>query len=140
MADNSSSPFSLNDFRKWMTKQKDQPSRNEQSNLIGTFVEPRLSARKTATKMKSQDSDIQEMAIDFKNYGGLVLEMDKEQNVLIEVDSGTFKIPTFFIMSFKSLFSTSRRNNCCIWTKLKDLLKRTRVIHFNVIRDYIINP
>ena len=89
MADNSSSPFSLNDFRKWMTKQKDQPSRNEQSNLIGTFVEPRLSARKTATKMKSQNSDIQEMAIDFKNYGGLVLEMDKEQNVLIEVHSGT---------------------------------------------------
>ena len=66
-------------------------------------MKPRSTAIKSAhtTKMKSQNSDIQEMAIDFKNYGGLVLEMDKEQNILVEVDSGTFKIPAFFVKPMK---------------------------------------
>ena len=98
MSNNSSGKepsFSLNDFRKWMSKQKFESSRK--SKHRGCIVESKLSLKRLVTKMDVDDGDLHEMARDFKRRGGTILECDSDNMLLVEVKSGTFRIPKFFV-------------------------------------------
>jgi hypothetical protein len=87
--------FNLNDFRKWMSKQKFESS--SKSKFRGHIVESKLSLKRLITKMDVDQGDINEMAKDFKHRGGTILECDKDNIILVEVRSGTFRIPKFFV-------------------------------------------
>ncbi len=87
--------FSLNDFRKWMSKQKFESSRKPRYR--GAVVESKLSLKRLVTKMDVDQGDLYEMAKDFKRRGGTILECDGDNILLIEVHSGTFRIPKFFV-------------------------------------------
>jgi hypothetical protein len=88
--------FSLNDFKKWMSHQPSQ-KKHHRHELIGFQVESKIGIKRLVTKMETTDeNDIQEMAKDFKQYGGIVLEAHQD-NLLIEVDSGCFTIPKYFV-------------------------------------------
>lgn len=90
--------FSLNDFKKWMASQTDKPTRKSRnhSELVGTMVESRVGVKRLVNKMTVDDGEARELAEDFKNHGGVVVDSDKDENLLIEVDSGTFMLPKFF--------------------------------------------
>lgn len=86
--------FSLNDFRKWMSKQKFE---TKKPKLRGAIVESKLGLKKLVTKIDPDQGDLYEMARDFKRRGGTILECDGDNILLIEVSSGTFRIPKFFV-------------------------------------------
>lgn len=92
--------FNLNDFRKWMSKQKFESSRK--SKFRGNIVESKLSLKRLITKMDVDQGDINEMAKEFKHRGGTILECDGDNILLIEVRSGTFRIPKFFVQILNS--------------------------------------
>jgi hypothetical protein len=87
--------FSLNDFRKWMSKQRKFESRKPKYR--GCIVESKISLKRLITKMDIDQGDLQEMAKDFKRRGGTILECDGDNILLVEVRSGTFRIPKFFV-------------------------------------------
>jgi len=86
------SKFSLSDFRKWIEDESAKDGSLNSEIVAGSNVEPKTSYKKLLTKIKPKDGELQELAMDFKSYGGIVLEIDKRDNLIIEVDSGTFKI------------------------------------------------
>lgn len=93
--------FSLNDFKKWMSTQKEtflkRNTVTHDSNLIGLHVESRLSAKKLQERIFSEEGDIYAMAKDFKKNGGLVTSVDEEYNLFVKVDGGTFRIHKLFV-------------------------------------------
>lgn len=92
--------FSLNDFRKWMSKQKFESS--SKPKYRGCIVESKLSLKRLITKMDVDQGDLCEMAKDFKRKGGTILECDGDNILLVEVQSGTFRIPKFFVTILNS--------------------------------------
>lgn len=88
--------FSLNDFRKWVGKQK-RESKVTKSKYKGSIVESRLSYKRLVTKMDVDQGELYEMAKDFRRKGGTILECDGDNILLIEVRSGTFRIPKIFV-------------------------------------------
>lgn len=96
-------PFSLNDFKKWMASQTDKPTRKsrDHAEMVGSMVESKISVKRLMNKMIIDEGEARELAEDFKNYGGIVLDSDKDDNILIEVDSGTFTLPKFFVKKAK---------------------------------------
>ncbi len=92
---NSEPSFSLNDFRKWVSKQKVESYKT--TKFKGYVVESRLSVKKLVTRIDVDQGDLYEMAKDFKKRGGTVLECDTNNLLLVEVRSGTFRIPKLFV-------------------------------------------
>lgn len=93
--------FTLDDFKNWMNRQMDQPSSKcRRHELIGQQVESRISLKKLTAKIKSDEGDISEMAQDFRDYGGLVLEVHNN-TATIEVDSGSFLIHKGYLKKSK---------------------------------------
>lgn len=88
--------FSLQDFKKWMDNQNDQP-KSRHAHLIGIHVESKLGTKRLVNKITLAEGDVDELAKEFKRDGGVILEVDEECNLLIEVDSGTFTIPRYFV-------------------------------------------
>lgn len=88
--------FSLQDFKKWMGNQNDQP-KSRQAHLIGLHVESKLGTKRLVNKITPDEGDVNELAKEFKRDGGVILEVDEEYNLLIEVDSGSFFIPRYFV-------------------------------------------
>jgi hypothetical protein len=93
--------FSLNDFRKWVGKQK-RESRSIKSKYKGSIIESRLSLKRLVTKMDVDQGELFEMAKDFKRRGGTILECDGDNILLVEVRSGTFRIPKLFVTILSS--------------------------------------
>lgn len=91
--------FSLHDFKKWMSGQTDKPAprAHNHSGLIGTYVESKIGTKRLLAKVAVEDGDIHEVVKDFRQYGGMILDVDTDDNVKIEVDSGTFSIHKFFV-------------------------------------------
>lgn len=91
--------FSLNDFKKWMASQTDKPSRKSRNHaeIVGTMIESKISVKRLISKMIVDEGDTRELAEEFKEHGGVILDSDKDENLLIEVDSGTFSLPKFFV-------------------------------------------
>jgi hypothetical protein len=89
--------FSLQDFKKWMSSQNDQP-KSRHAHLVGLHVESKLSIKRLVNKIIPDDeADVNELAKEFRRDGGVILQIDEDCNLLIEVDSGTFTIPRYFV-------------------------------------------
>jgi hypothetical protein len=86
--------FSLDGFKKWMSKQKREVTKPK---FRGCIVESKLSLKRLMTKMDVDEGNLSRMAKDFKRHGGTILECDKDDIILVEVNSGTFRIPKFFV-------------------------------------------
>jgi hypothetical protein len=94
--------FSLNDFKKWMTSQKQvTPEERRKYELAGVRVESKLGLKRLPSKMSTEDGDLLELAREFRRFGGTILESDEDNNVLVEVDSGSFLIPRIFVRKIK---------------------------------------
>ena len=90
--------FSLQDFKQWMSHQKDQPTKSSHhERLVGLRVESKVSAKRLLHKICAEEGEVEELAKEFKRDGGVILEVDDNHNLLIEVDSGSFTIPRFFV-------------------------------------------
>jgi translation initiation factor 1 (eIF-1/SUI1) len=86
-------PFNLNDFKKWMGHQQDAKSK---PNMIGLQVESKITFKRLLSRIETQDGEIEEVAKDFKKNGGTITEVNG-QNILIEVDSGSFLIHRMYV-------------------------------------------
>lgn len=92
--------LSLDDFKKWMRNKGDveplqKPKRYK--DLIGIRVESKVTSKKLIENINSDnEDDLYNLAVDFKNDGGIILDVDGK-NFLIEVDSGQFHIPRHFV-------------------------------------------
>lgn len=87
--------FSLNDFRKWIASKKDERA-EKKSPLIGRCVESKISAKRVAVRMTNEEGSSRKLAKEFKEFGGTIIGVEGDE-LLIEVDSGTFRIPKFLV-------------------------------------------
>lgn len=87
--------LSFDDFKRWM---KNQPIKEGPSSktILGTWVEPKVNKKKLMEKISSEDAEIEDLVLDFKRDGGIILEKIGKE-FLIEVDSGTFIIPRNYV-------------------------------------------
>jgi maltodextrin utilization protein YvdJ len=80
-----------------MRHQDDETPQMEYKSLVGVSVESKVSAKKIAEQMTpDDDSTAQELAIDFKENGGTIIETDGK-DFRIEVDSGSFFIARNYV-------------------------------------------
>ena len=91
--------FSLDDFKRWMRHQKgpeplNKPKRHK--DVLGTWVESKIGVRRLLDVMTSEVGDLEEIAVEFKQDGGTILDVDGK-NFLIEVKHGTFIIPRHYV-------------------------------------------
>lgn len=80
--------FDLSDFKNWMNQQKDTRPKIE---IIGLHVESRANLKRLLSKIEICEGEIDEVAKDFKENGGIISEADGHK-FLIDVDSGSFII------------------------------------------------
>lgn len=82
----SKKPLSLDDFKKWMETQEEDTAPSED---VEVKVQSLISPRKLAAKMTVEEGEEEELAKDFSDNGGIVLETNDE-TLLIKVDTGSF--------------------------------------------------
>lgn len=87
------SDFDLNDFKKWMTHQQDEENK---PNMVGLRVESKITGKKLLSRIEAQEGETLEIVRDFKKNGGIISEVNG-QNILIEVESGSFLIHKMYI-------------------------------------------
>jgi hypothetical protein len=104
MKDNEPS-FSLNDFKKWMSKQKFEYVRKPRYK--GYFAESKLGIKRLTGKIEIEAGSLLDIAKDFKKNGGVILDCSNDNLLLIEVSSGTFKIPKFFVKIISNTYDGS---------------------------------
>jgi len=88
--------FNLADFKKWMEgQQEESPCRK---NLIGMYVESKVSLKKLINRMEVEknEEEIKDIAKDFQDNGGVIKEVDGHY-FKIDVDSGEFLIHRMFV-------------------------------------------
>lgn len=95
---NDNEKFSFNDFKRWI---KDQESQRQESHsthktFLGTWVESKINTKKLMDRMSSETGDIEELALEFKRDGGIIVDVDGK-DFHIEVDSGTFSIARNYV-------------------------------------------
>jgi hypothetical protein len=64
--------------------------------LVGTTVESKVSVRKLVEMMETETSNLEEMAIEFKESGGRVVDVSGKQ-FEIEVSSGSFRLNRYYV-------------------------------------------
>lgn len=79
------------DFKRWMRKQDDEESGQENSSLVGSSVEARLCGKKTAQCITIESGRAGRVVREFVQFGGVVKAIDGEE-CLVEVNSGSFYI------------------------------------------------
>ncbi len=88
--------FSIHEFKKWM----DQNARNQfnldKRTCIGVEVEPKLPLRRMVSKMEREEGDLIDVAREFKENGGVIIESD-ENYFMIEVKNGSFLVPRSYV-------------------------------------------
>ncbi|MHA2043249.1 MAG: hypothetical protein ACW99G_00560 [Candidatus Thorarchaeota archaeon] len=105
--------FSPNDFSKWIRQQSefenlDKPKKRHR-DIIGTMVESKIRTKRlqdvisTLAHFKTRseytpDSSLYELAMDFKENGGTIKEVNGI-DFLIEVSCGEFFIPRYYVRS-----------------------------------------
>lgn len=92
--------FSFSDFKKWISEQKDKPKKVTE-DIVGSKIESKVSLNRLVKKIEENEGDKEELATDFSNNGGIVVDEDADHNLLVEVDSGSFLIPRFFVKKSK---------------------------------------
>ena len=89
--------FSFNDFKRWIKSQESQQdTRSVCRSVLGTWVESKINMKKLMDKMSSETGDVEELALDFKNDGGIIVDVEGK-DFFIEVDSGIFSIPRNYV-------------------------------------------
>ena len=90
--------FNLEEFKKWLSEQKDETTDTHfQSRLIGLEVESKLhSARRVAKNIESYDGDLHEIAVNFVDGGGRIIDVD-DKMFYVETDGGSFTIHRCFV-------------------------------------------
>jgi hypothetical protein len=92
--------FSLNDFKRWMETQQSPFNARRNSRLeemVGKHVYPKLHVpKRLARRMTAEGGELSELVRDFCRAGGLVTRVD-EHYLTVEVDSGSFAIPRYFV-------------------------------------------
>ena len=89
--------LSFDDFKRWIKQHNEEHimERPQHIGLIGLCVEPKVSIKKLVSKMTAE-SDLNELACDFKESGGVIREVDGK-NFVIEVESGIFSIHRYYV-------------------------------------------
>jgi hypothetical protein len=89
--------FTEDNFKKWMEQHEDIPSlRRPMRERKGVEVEPIISAKQLARKMRVEEGDLNRLVKEFICDGGIIVDHD-EDDVLIEVESGKFLINRHYI-------------------------------------------
>jgi hypothetical protein len=86
--------FNLADFKKWMESQQEQSPYRK--NFVGVFVESKIHLKKLSHRMDVQEGELEKVAKDFKENGGVINEVDGH-HFLINVDSGSFLIHRMYV-------------------------------------------
>jgi hypothetical protein len=84
--------FNIQDFKNWMKYNGGTSFNLSQRKTEGVEVEPRVPLRRIISKMEPESGEAIEMAKDFRESGGRIVEADVDM-FLIEVASGKFYIP-----------------------------------------------
>ena len=93
--------FSLDNFKKWMKEHHEEQTTmsqrpDENGSIIGTLVESKIGVGRLITKMEADGSNLEELAIDFRENGGQVTDVEGKDFV-IEVASGCFRLHRAFV-------------------------------------------
>lgn len=91
--------FSLDNFKKWMKEHHDEVhvmGRPDSLTPLGKYMKPKIGVNRLVQHMDSDISNLEEMAIEFKESGGRVVDIEGEEFV-IEVNAGCFKINRMFL-------------------------------------------
>lgn len=96
--------LSVNGFKDWLSVQKDVSDffnigldrHDESCELIGKFVKARAPKSKLIEKIECDTDDPHSIIDEFLREGGTILEVHNRK-FLIEVDSGSFLLPRFFV-------------------------------------------
>jgi hypothetical protein len=80
-----------------MASQGGQSSSSRKNKLVGCYAESKINARRLVNHMTAEDGEAEGLARDFRKHGGTVKEVDRDNNLLIEVEGGTFHVPQFFV-------------------------------------------
>ncbi len=88
--------FSLENFKKWMSEQKQDKVRSQTSKLIGLLVESKINYKRISKHILAYDGNLKEIIQEFKDSGGRIIEVE-DVNFLIETDSGNFKIHRCYV-------------------------------------------
>lgn len=87
--------LSLDEFRKWISKQNDAP-KNILHSIIDSHVESKINYTKLLEKIDVEKGELEEIAKNFHKNGGKVIDL--ENNVaLIEINEGSFYISKIYI-------------------------------------------
>ena len=92
--------FSPEVFKKWMEQNEKENIDKKNNSLIGVEVESKLGAKRLATHIEIKEGESVELAKDFCEQGGTIYDV-RGRDFLIEVDSGFFYIPRFFVKRAK---------------------------------------
>lgn len=85
--------LSVDGFKKWMNENEvKRIGLQKETDDGGFWVEPRVSTRKIMSRIDIEDGDAFDVAEDFRDNGGKVMQMDGDL-FLIEVDAGSFMVP-----------------------------------------------
>ena len=85
-------PFSMSDFKKWMSQQKDD-SRNR---MVGLEVESKVPYKKLIGKIEVEEGDLIEVAREFYRNGGTISE-ENGHHMFVTVESGKFMIHRMYL-------------------------------------------
>lgn len=90
--------FSPDDFKKWLKQQDSEPASHSKKSrdVIGMTVESKVTSRKLASVMEAEQGDACDLAVDFRENNGVIIDTDGKR-FLIEVESGTFFIPRQYV-------------------------------------------
>ena len=89
--------FSPEDFKKWIEHHDVEKINSTKVNtIIGTHIESKINTKRLLKHIRPKDGELCEIASDFKHNGGIIYDVE-EHDFLVEVDSGFFYIPKFFV-------------------------------------------
>lgn len=99
----SNRPISLQDFKKWLSEEKDlgdffnigREVEDPNEKFIGNAARTKVSEQKLMEKIHTED-DAEILVREFVEDGGTVLSVEGKK-VQIEVESGTFYVPRFCV-------------------------------------------
>ena len=85
-------PFSMSDFKKWMSQQQD----DTRKKMVGLEVESKVPYKKLLGKIEIEEGDLIEVARDFYKHGGTISE-ENGHLMFVSTDSGTFMIHRMYL-------------------------------------------
>jgi hypothetical protein len=93
--------FSLDGFKKFISEQDETLSnffdvKEEENSLVGKQVFSKVSSKKLLEKIDAEQGKPETLVNDFIENGGTINDT-KDKTLLIEVNSGVFYIPRFFV-------------------------------------------